>query len=101
MDGVWGKADILFPFAVYEAKKRAVKHEEAENQIYNACKVYMAMLDDLARNPNNVAEYQTTATKISSSRSRLTAHNGRFFLHGVMGPTVHLEFNTVREACDS
>lgn len=33
VDGVWGKADIIFPFAVYEAKKRAVKYKEAENQI--------------------------------------------------------------------
>ncbi|KAH6974206.1 hypothetical protein BKA56DRAFT_689582 [Ilyonectria sp. MPI-CAGE-AT-0026] len=59
VDGVWGKADILFPFAVFEVKKRAVKYEEAENRIYHACKVYLAVLDDLARNPNNVAEYQT------------------------------------------
>ncbi|KAF4610405.1 hypothetical protein G7Y89_g15713 [Cudoniella acicularis] len=37
VDGVWGKTELLFPFAV----------------------TYLAMLDDLARNPNNVAEYQT------------------------------------------
>jgi hypothetical protein len=59
VDGVWGKTDIVFPFAVYEAKKRAGSYEQAEDQIYHACKTYLAMLDDLARNPNNVAEYQT------------------------------------------
>lgn len=59
VDGVWGKTELLFPFAVYEAKKRAGNYQQAENQIYHACKTYLAMLDDLARNPNNVSEYQT------------------------------------------
>ncbi|KAM7190145.1 hypothetical protein V8F33_009622 [Rhypophila sp. PSN 637] len=59
VDGVWGKTDLVFPFAVYEAKKRASSYEAAESQIYHACLTYLAMLDDLARNPDNVAEYQT------------------------------------------
>jgi hypothetical protein len=59
VDGVWGTTDIVFPFAVYEAKKRARRYEAAEDQIYHACKTYLAMLDDLVRNPENVAEYQT------------------------------------------
>jgi len=59
VDGVWGKTDLVFPFAVYEAKKRALSYEAAEDQIYHACRTYLAMLDDLARNPNNVSEYQT------------------------------------------
>jgi hypothetical protein len=59
VDGVWGKTELLFPFAVYEAKKRATLHQQAEEQIYHACRTYLAVLDDLARNPNNVAEYQT------------------------------------------
>lgn len=59
VDGVWGKAELLFPFAVYEAKKIATHYQQAENQIYHACRTYLAMLDDLARDPNNVAEYQT------------------------------------------
>ncbi|KAL1857448.1 hypothetical protein VTK73DRAFT_8093 [Phialemonium thermophilum] len=59
VDGVWGKTDLVFPFALYEAKKRASSFEAAEEQIYHACKTYLAMLDDLARNPDNVAEYQT------------------------------------------
>ncbi|KFZ24152.1 hypothetical protein V502_01364 [Pseudogymnoascus sp. VKM F-4520 (FW-2644)] len=59
VDGVWGKTELLFPFAVYEAKKTAQLHQQAEDQIYHACRTYLAMLDDLARNPDNVAEYQT------------------------------------------
>jgi hypothetical protein len=59
VDGVWGKTELLFPFAVYEAKKTARNYQQAEDQIYHACRTYLAMLDDLARNPNNVAEYQT------------------------------------------
>ncbi|KAL6816729.1 hypothetical protein V8C40DRAFT_77420 [Trichoderma camerunense] len=59
VDGTWGKTELLFPFAVYEAKKKATNYEQAEDQIYHACRTYLAMLDDLARDPNNVAEYQT------------------------------------------
>ncbi|KAI1506256.1 hypothetical protein F5X99DRAFT_366115 [Biscogniauxia marginata] len=59
VDGVWGDVDLLFPFAVYEAKKQATSYEAAEDQIFHACRTYLAMLDDLARDPNNVAEYQT------------------------------------------
>ncbi|KAI1853511.1 hypothetical protein JX265_004159 [Neoarthrinium moseri] len=59
VDGLWGRADLVFPFAVYEAKKRASSFPEAEEQVYDACKMYLAMLDDLARNPDNVAKYQT------------------------------------------
>lgn len=69
VDGVWGKTDLVFPFAVYEAKKRASSFEAAKEQIYHACKTYLAMLDDLARNPDNVAEYQTK----DSSRYQLFA----------------------------
>ncbi|KAI5456645.1 hypothetical protein BGZ63DRAFT_467840 [Mariannaea sp. PMI_226] len=69
VDGVWGKTDLVFPFAVYEAKKRASSFGAAEDQIYHACMTYLAMLDDLVRNPDNVAEYQTE----DSSRYQLFA----------------------------
>lgn len=59
VDGVWGKTNLVFPFAVYEAKKRAGSYEEAEGQIYHACRTYLAMLDDLARNPDDIEKYQT------------------------------------------
>ena len=59
VDGSWGNTDIVFPFAAYEAKKRTISYEAAKEQIHDACRIYLAMLDDLARNPDNVAEYQT------------------------------------------
>lgn len=59
VDGIWGERNLIFPFAVYEAKKRASTWEQAEAQIYHAFKVYLAMLDDLARDPLNVTEYQS------------------------------------------
>ncbi|KAI0186044.1 hypothetical protein EV127DRAFT_463483 [Xylaria flabelliformis] len=60
VDGVWGKTNLVFPFAVYEAKKRASNYEAAEEQIFHACRAYLAMLDDLARNPDDVNRYQTS-----------------------------------------
>ncbi|OAG17118.1 hypothetical protein CC77DRAFT_1064383 [Alternaria alternata] len=58
VDGVWGESNLIFPFAVYEAKKRASTWEKAEAQVYHAFKVYLAMLDDLARDPSDVTRYQ-------------------------------------------
>jgi hypothetical protein len=59
VDGVWGKTDILFPFAVYEAKKKTTTYEQAKNQIYHACQTYLGMMDDLARDPKDVSKYQS------------------------------------------
>ena len=59
VDGIWGEANLIFPFAVYEAKKSANTWDQAENQIYHACKTYLAMLDDLARCPTDVTRYQS------------------------------------------
>jgi hypothetical protein len=59
VDGKWGEMDLLFPFAVYEAKKSAKTWEQAEDQVYHACRTYLAMLDDLARNPTDVTRYQS------------------------------------------
>lgn len=59
VDGIWGETNLMFPFAVYEAKKSADSWEHAENQVYHACRTYLAMLDDLARNPTDVTRYQS------------------------------------------
>lgn len=60
MDGVWGEAGLIFPFAAYEAKSGRHRYDgSAEKQVQHACQTYLAMLDDLARDPNNVTEYQT------------------------------------------
>lgn len=58
VDGIWGESNLIFPFAVYEAKKRTSTWEQAEHQVYHAFKVYLAMLDDLARDPLDITEYQ-------------------------------------------
>jgi hypothetical protein len=62
-DGVWGKTDIFSPFAVYEAKKRTTTYDQAKNQIYHACKTYLGMMDDLARDPADVSKYQPKESK--------------------------------------
>jgi hypothetical protein len=59
VDGIWGESNLIFPFAVYEAKKRASTWEKAEDQVYHAFQVYLAMLDDLARDPLDVTRYQS------------------------------------------
>ncbi|KAB2101825.1 hypothetical protein AG0111_0g9655 [Alternaria gaisen] len=58
VDGLWGESNLIFPFGVYEAKKRAFAWEQAEDQVYHAFQVYLAMLDDLARDPSEVTKYQ-------------------------------------------
>ncbi|KAH8746817.1 hypothetical protein F5883DRAFT_585265 [Diaporthe sp. PMI_573] len=69
VDGVWGESALVFPFAVYGAKKKSTSLEAVLDQIHHACRTYLAMLDDLARNPENVAEYQTD----ESSRHQMFA----------------------------
>jgi len=59
VDGIWGEANLVFPFAVYEAKKSVETWEQAEDQIFHAFQVYLAMLDDLARDPIDVTRYQS------------------------------------------
>ncbi|KAL7935577.1 hypothetical protein V8C35DRAFT_258074 [Trichoderma chlorosporum] len=58
VDGMWGEQGLIFPLAAYEAKSGREWGSFAE-QIHHACRTYLSMLDDLARNPDNVAEYQT------------------------------------------
>jgi hypothetical protein len=58
VDGKWGRADLIFPWAVYEAKKYSERFEQAEDQVVEAAQTYLAMLDDLARVPGNVQQYQ-------------------------------------------
>jgi len=59
VDPKWGNPDLLFPFGVYEAKKSPIYHEDAKSQVYHAATTYLSMLDDLARNPQKLAEYQS------------------------------------------
>ena len=42
LDGVWGEANIFFPWSVYEAKKKPASYEDSEAQIYEAIMMYLA-----------------------------------------------------------
>ncbi|KAK0101801.1 hypothetical protein ONS95_006951 [Cadophora gregata] len=58
VDGVWGKAEVVLPWGVYEAKREDVNPNDAEDQVVHAARTYLGMLDDLARNPEDVTKYQ-------------------------------------------
>jgi hypothetical protein len=61
-DPKWGETDLVFPFAVYEAKGWAGDYREARRQACLAGATYLDMLDDLARKPGpvgSVKPYQT------------------------------------------
>ncbi|KAJ6142839.1 hypothetical protein N7471_002292 [Penicillium samsonianum] len=50
-DPHWGDVDLVFPFAVYEAKGWSGDPREARRQACSAGAVYLDMLDNLARKP--------------------------------------------------
>ena len=58
VDGLWGDVDLVFPWGVYEAKKTAQAYKAVKKQIFRAARIYLGMLDDLARSPDNTDEYQ-------------------------------------------
>lgn len=58
VDGLWGDVDLVFPWGVYEAKRTAQAYEAVKEQIFRAARIYLGMLDDLARSPDNIDEYQ-------------------------------------------
>lgn len=59
VDGKWGETGLIFPWAVYEAKKADNLDKSAQKQVLHAAQIYLGMLDDLARKPLNVDEYQS------------------------------------------
>lgn len=64
-DPKWGKADLVFPFAVYEAKGWSGDYRDARRQACLAAANYLDMLDDLARRPGPVGSikpYQTATS---------------------------------------
>lgn len=80
VDGLWGATDLVFPFPVYKAKKKPISLKAAYNQVYHAYKAYLAMLDDLARNPDNVAEHQIEeSTKYQMFALCYIAPSGKFY----------------------
>lgn len=63
-DPHWGDENLVFPFAVYEAKGWSGDPREARQQACSAGAVYLDMLDNLARQPysdeTGPGEYQTS-----------------------------------------
>jgi hypothetical protein len=62
-DPKWGETDLVFPFAVYEAKGWSGDCREARRQACQAGACYLDMLDNLARTPGPVGSmraYQST-----------------------------------------
>lgn len=77
VDPRWGNVDLIFPWAIFEAKKNSVPLEDAERQIYEASSVYLAMLDDLTRDPECPDRYQSTLT--NGPQLFAFANSGRLF----------------------
>jgi hypothetical protein len=63
VDPRWNQHTLLFPWAIYEAKKAAETFERAESQLYTVGSVCLGMLDDLCRDPENPQKYQEGAPK--------------------------------------
>lgn len=65
-DPKWGQHTLLFPFAVYEAKKNQKSEVQVKLQLKLAFNTYLKMLDNLVRKPGK-KEYQS-----SESGSRMS-----------------------------
>jgi hypothetical protein len=64
-DPKWGETDLVFPFAVYEAKGWSGDCREARRQACQAGACYLDMLDNLARKPGPVGSPKVYQTKTS------------------------------------
>jgi len=64
-DPKWGETDLVFPFAVYEAKGWSGDCREARRQACQAGACYLDMLDNLARTPGPVGSPKVYQTKTS------------------------------------
>ncbi|KAF2678996.1 hypothetical protein K458DRAFT_394405 [Lentithecium fluviatile CBS 122367] len=62
----WGAVELVFPWALFEAKRDSEPLEDAERQLHEGASVYLAMLDDLARDPKSPDKYQGGATIVSN-----------------------------------
>jgi hypothetical protein len=81
-DPTWGETDLLFPFAVYEAKGRAGDCREARHEACLAGATYLDLLDDVARRPgpvNSTKPYQM-----------VSSHNYQVFVLTSFGAHWHL-----------
>ncbi|KAH8802943.1 hypothetical protein F5884DRAFT_491038 [Xylogone sp. PMI_703] len=64
-DPKWGEADLVFPFAAYEAKGWSGDCREARRQACQGAACYLDMLDNLARTPGPVGSAKPYQTKTS------------------------------------
>jgi len=81
-DPKWGDTNLIFPFAVYEAKGWSGDCREARRQACVAAAAYLDLLDDLVRTPGPVGStkpYQTS-----------TSHNYQVFALTSFGAHWHV-----------
>jgi hypothetical protein len=64
-DPKWGKTDLVFPFAAYEAKGWSGDCREARRQACEGGACFLDMLDNLARTPGPVGSAKVYQTKTS------------------------------------
>jgi hypothetical protein len=67
VDPRWRSSELIFPWAVYEAKKQDVAHYKATVQACAAAGVFLTMLDNLAKEPGapeTNREYQTAGSHL-------------------------------------
>jgi hypothetical protein len=64
-DPKWGETDLVFPFAVYEAKGWSGDCREARRQACQGGACYLDMLDNLVRTPGPVGSVKAYQTKTS------------------------------------
>lgn len=64
-DPKWGNTDLVFPFAVYEAKGWSGDCREARRQACQAGACYLDMLDNLVRTPGPIGSAKIYQTKTS------------------------------------
>lgn len=69
VDPRWGESNLVFPFAVYEAKGWNGDPREARRQACSAAAAYLDLLDALARHPGKPGKmegaYQTAESRSS------------------------------------
>ncbi|KAI9770996.1 MAG: hypothetical protein M1840_002700 [Geoglossum simile] len=65
VDPKWGETNLVFPFAVYEAKGWSGDYREARRQVCLAGATYLDMLDDLCRTPGPVGSTKSYQTATS------------------------------------
>jgi hypothetical protein len=81
-DPKWGETDLVFPFAVYEAKGWSGDCREARRQACQGGACYLDMLDNLARTPGPVGSAKAYQTK--------TSHQYQVFVLTSFGAHWHL-----------